>query len=90
MFWERSRSCCGSQGSSQTHLDISTRLLENSWGSFISGRILSFFSVFNSNFFLGFSNRDLFFFFFLAYIFILNFPFLPGLEGWGIMGPGFI
>lgn len=23
------------------------------------------------------------FFFFLAYIFILNFPFLPGLEGWG-------
>lgn len=29
-------------------------------------------------------------FFFLAYIFILNFPFLPGLEGWGIMGPGFI
>lgn len=30
---------------------------------------------------MGFSNRDLFFF--LAYIFILNFPFLPGLEGWG-------
>lgn len=78
MFWERSRSCCGSQGSSQTHLDISTRLLENSWGSFISGRILSFFSVFNSNCFWDFQTGI---FFFLAYIFILNFPFLPGLEG---------
>lgn len=82
MFWERSRSCCGSQGSSQTHLDISTRLLENSWGSFISGRILSFF-LFLIPIVFGIFKPGSFFFFFFGLYFYSEFPFLPGLEGWG-------